>query len=96
MDIDKLIELLKGKGLLDKLQGKRLTTQEMPGTLYIKLIMASEATRKPLNGCISTALETYTMRNEEKHLSECRMRAAAEGLGLEEWLMSVIEKRVDG
>lgn len=96
IDIDKLIELLNHQGLLDKIQGKRLTTQEIPGSLYIKLVAASEATRKPLNGCIATALETYCIRNEDKHLSECKMRAAAEGLSVEEWLANTIKKRIDG
>jgi predicted DNA binding CopG/RHH family protein len=96
LDIEKLTELLKEYDLLEKIQGKRLTTQETPGILYIKLVLASEATRKPLSACISTALETYTMRNEEKHLDECRLKAAAEGLPLEEWLAKILKKRADG
>jgi predicted HicB family RNase H-like nuclease len=96
IDIDKLTELLKEQGLLDKIQGKRLTTQEIPGSLYIRLVLASEATRKPLNGCISTALETYCMRNEEKHLNECKLRAAAEDLSVEEWLAETLKKRIEG
>jgi hypothetical protein len=94
MNIDRLIELLKEKGLFQKLSGKRLTTQELPISVYIRLMIASEATKKPLNGCIATALETYCMRNEEKHFNECKLRAAAEDKELEEWVVEAISLRL--
>ncbi|MBO3464142.1 MAG: hypothetical protein KME33_38840, partial [Aetokthonos hydrillicola CCALA 1050] len=63
MNIDKLIEELSNAGILEVIQKKRMTTSELPASLYIKLLIASIATKKGASNCISTALETYCMRN---------------------------------
>jgi hypothetical protein len=94
MDIDKLIDALSNTGTLQSIQKKRITTSELPATLYIKLLIASMATKKSISACISTALETYTMRNEEKHFNEVKMLAAAAGKELEVYLAEQIAARL--
>ncbi|NEQ23788.1 MAG: hypothetical protein F6K28_32535, partial [Microcoleus sp. SIO2G3] len=54
----------------------------------------SLATKNGLSSCISTALETYTMRNEEKHLNEIKMQAAAAGKEIEVYLAEQIAARL--
>ncbi|PMB04256.1 hypothetical protein CEN49_21190 [Fischerella thermalis CCMEE 5273] len=46
------------------------------------------------SACISTALETYTMRNQEKHFNEVKMQAAAAGKELEVYLAEQIAARL--
>ncbi|MDR9893266.1 hypothetical protein G7B40_001525 [Aetokthonos hydrillicola Thurmond2011] len=94
MNIDKLIEELSNAGILEVIQKKRMTTSELPASLYIKLLIASIATKKGASNCISTALETYCMRNEEKHLNEIKLQAAAAGKELEVYLVEAIATRL--
>ncbi|MBH8566746.1 hypothetical protein I8748_32120 [Nostoc sp. CENA67] len=94
MDIERLIEELEKVGILEEIQRKRLTTSEMPASLYIKLVAASIATKKNLSGVIATALETYAMRNQDKHFDELRLQAAASGKSLEQYLVEVIATRL--
>jgi hypothetical protein len=94
MDIEKLIEALKAKSILQPIQTKRITTTELPAHLYIRLIIASMATKKSSTACLSTAIETYCMRNEEKHLNEIRLQAAAAGKEIEEYLAEEIAQRL--
>ncbi|NES17909.1 MAG: hypothetical protein F6K41_03055 [Symploca sp. SIO3E6] len=96
MDFDKLINCLSEKGILKELDGKRMTTNEMPSLLYLRLIIAGLATNKSRTNCMMTALETYTMRNAEKHLSECKLKAKIDGMELEEWLCDRISKQLGG
>ncbi|KYC42016.1 hypothetical protein WA1_18605 [Scytonema hofmannii PCC 7110] len=94
MDIDKLIEALSNAGIIQPIQKKRITTSELPATLYIKMLIASMATKKSLSACISTAMETYTIRNEEKHFNEIKMQAAATGKELEAYLAEQIAAKL--
>ena len=94
MDIDKLIEALAQEGVLGEVQSKRLTTTELPARVYVGLIVASLATKKSVTNCLSTAIETYLMRNKEKHLEEIKLQAAAQGVSVEEYLAKVIEERI--
>lgn len=94
MDIDKLIEELERLDLLRKIQDKRFQTTEVPARLFLKMFMASLATRKSLNNCISTALETYTMRNSEKHLEEIKLQAANAGMEIEAYVACKLEEKI--
>jgi hypothetical protein len=93
-NIDKLLQILQEKGLLERLSNKRINSPFLPATLYMKLLMAAIATNKPLSSVLSTALETYVMRNEEKHLGELKAIATRSGLDLEEAIALEIEKRL--
>lgn len=95
VDWDKLIELLAEKNLLGKLQGKRPGVPKLPALLYIRLIMASLATEKEISSCITTALETYIIRNEEKHFTEIKIKAIQKGVSVEEFLSSSISDRTN-
>lgn len=94
MDIEKLIEYLVEAGILVEIQNKRITSTELPAQLYLRLQIASLATKKSATACLSTALETYCMRNEIKHLDEIRLQAAATGKGVEEYLAEAIAARL--
>ena len=94
MDIDRLVEELSNAGILETVQKKRITTSELPASLYIKLLIASLATKKGASNCVSTALETYCMRNSEKHLDEIKLQAAAAGKELEVYLAEAIAARI--
>lgn len=94
MDIDKLIEALRKEGVLGDVQVKRLTTTELPAQLYVRLIVASLATKKSIGAIMGTALETYTMRNADKHLDEIKLQAAAASMELEEYLADAIARRL--
>lgn len=93
MDIDKLIEALQQNQVLNATQSKRLTTTELPARVYIGLIVASLATKKSITNCLSTAIETYLIRNKEKHLEEIKLQASAQGISVEEYLARVIAAR---
>ncbi|MFN6474363.1 MAG: hypothetical protein RMY36_032420 [Nostoc sp. SerVER01] len=94
MDIDKLIEALKQRGIINEIIDKRPGVPKLPAHLYVRLIIASMATRKDISACISTALETYTMRNGDKHLDEVKIQAAAADKELEEYLVDEIAQRL--
>lgn len=85
-NLSKLIEALKFRDVLDKVIDKRLGMPRLPAQLYLRLIVASIATNKEISNCVSTALETYCIRNEEKHFDEIKIKAAAAGVELEEFL----------
>ncbi|MBW4677688.1 MAG: hypothetical protein KME52_27920 [Desmonostoc geniculatum HA4340-LM1] len=94
MDIDKLIEALKQRGIIKEIIDKRPGVPKLPAQLYVRLIVASLATRKDISACISTALETYTMRNADKHFDEIKIQAAAAGIEPEEYLADEIVQRL--
>ncbi|BDA74416.1 hypothetical protein CAL7716_085820 [Calothrix sp. PCC 7716] len=94
IDIDKLIEALVNAGVLNEIQSKRLSTTELPAQLYLRLVIASMATKKSITNCASTALETYTMKNEEKHMTEIKLQAAAAEMPVEEYLAAEIARRL--
>ncbi len=94
MDIDKLIEELKKQGIIKDVIDKRPGVPKLPAQLYIRLIMASIATNKDMSACISTALETYTIRNADKHLDEIKIKAAAADKELEKYLVEAIAARL--
>jgi hypothetical protein len=94
MDIDKLIEALKQEGILEEIQSKRLTTTELPARVYVGLTIASLATKKSVTNCLSTAIETYLIRNKEKHFEEIKLQAAAQDVSVEEYLVRVIATRI--
>lgn len=94
IDVDKLIEAFKETGGLAEIQNKRIYTTELPSQLYLRMVIASLATKKSVTNCTSTALETYTMRNEEKHMAEIKLQAAAAGMVVEEYLADAIAKRL--
>lgn len=94
MNIEKLIEELIKQGVIKDVVDKRPGVPKLPAQLYIRLIMASLATNKDMSACISTALETYTMRNAEKHLDEIKIQAAAAGETVEEYLSKAIATRL--
>lgn len=96
MDIDKLIEELKKQGIIKDVIDKRPGVPKLPALLYIKMIMASMATNKDMSACIGTALETYTMKNGEKHLDSIKIKAAAADKELEEYLAEEIAARLGG
>jgi len=94
VDIDKLIEVLKQRGIITEIIDKRPGVPKLPAQLYLRLVIASLATRKDISACISTALETYTMRNAEKHLDEIKIQAAAVDKEPEEYLADAIAARL--
>ena len=94
MDVDKLIELLQEKKMLNKIIGKRPGVPKLPAQLYLRLVLASVATEKDMSACISTALETYTMRNFDKHFAELKIKAAAIGKTPEEFLIDIVCERL--
>lgn len=94
VDVDKLIEALKQRGIINEIIDKRPGVPKLPAQLYVRLIMASMATNKDMSACISTALETYTMRNADKHLDEIKIQAAAANKELEEYLAEIIAARL--
>lgn len=94
IDIDKLIEALQKTGVLSEIQSKRLSTTELPAQVYLRMVIASMATKKSVTNCLSTAMETYTMRNEEKHMTEIKLQAAAEGITIEEYLAAELARRL--
>ena len=94
-DIEELIKQLQDKGVLDKIVGKRPGVPKLPAQLYLRLIVASIATEKDMSACISTALETYTMRNENKHFDEIRLKAAACGKTVEEFIAWEVGERLN-
>ncbi|MBW4598973.1 MAG: hypothetical protein KME29_04995 [Calothrix sp. FI2-JRJ7] len=93
-NLDKLIESLKFRDALDKIIDKRPGVSRLPAQLYLRLIVASIATNKDISGVISTALETYAMRNEQKHFDEIKIKAAAAGMELEEFLAEEVVRRI--
>ena len=93
MDWDKLISLLAEQDLIKDLSDKRPGVSKLPAQLYVRLIMAAIATEKDIASCISTALETYAMRSEEKHLTEIKFKAAERGISLEEYMCEAIKER---
>lgn len=94
IDIDKLIQALQETGGLQEIQSKRLSTTELPAQLYLRMVIASLATKKSVTNCMGTALETYTIRNEDKHMAEIKLQAAAAGMAIEEYLADAIAKRL--
>lgn len=94
MNLDKLIELLKERGVISQILDKRPGVPKLPAQLYLRLVIASLATRKDIGACISTALETYTMRNADKHLDEIKIQAAAADMTVEEYLVDAIAQRI--
>ncbi len=95
MDIDKLIEILKQRGVVAEIIDKRPGVPKLPAQLYLRLIIASLATRKDISSCISTALETYAIRNAEKHLDEIKIQASAVNKEVEEYLVDAIVDRIN-
>lgn len=93
-NIDKLIEALKFRDCLEKVVGKRPGVPRLPAQLYLRLMVASIATEKDIATCISTALEVYTMKNQEKHFDEIKIKAAAAGKTLEDYLADEIADRL--
>lgn len=93
-DINKVLEILAEKGLLDTLSDKRLTTSKLPITLYVKLMRSELATGKDLASNVGTALLTYTDRNGDKHDQEVYARALSEGVSPEELLANFIEEKL--
>ncbi|MCC2692867.1 hypothetical protein [Nodularia sp. LEGE 04288] len=94
MDIDKLIQALQERGVISEIIDKRPGVPKLPAQLYVQLIVASLATRKDISACISTALETYVMRNADKHLNEIKYQAAAADKELEQYLADAIASRL--
>lgn len=94
VDTDKLIEALKERGIINEIIDKRPGVSKLPALLYLRLTIASLATRKDISACISTALETYTMRNADKHLDEIKIQAAAAGKEIEEYLADAIAAKL--
>ncbi|MCC5636289.1 GIY-YIG nuclease family protein [Nostoc sp. CHAB 5844] len=94
LNFDKLIKGFKEHKVLDALIDKRPGVPKLPAQLYLRLVIASLAAKKDISACISTALETYTMRNEEKHLNEIKIQAAAADVTVEEYLVDAIAQRL--
>ncbi|MEJ1932141.1 hypothetical protein WDZ92_18040, partial [Nostoc sp. NIES-2111] len=92
MDVEKLIEELNNAGILEEIQHKRVTTSEMPATLYVGLMAASISSKKNLSNVIATALENYVTTNQQKHFDELQLQAAGAGKTLEQYLVEEIVK----
>jgi hypothetical protein len=96
VDIDKLIQALKERGVISEIIDKRPGVPKLPAQLYVQLIIASLATRKDISACISTALETYLTQNTDKHLNEIKFQAAADDKEVEQYLADAITSRLQG
>ncbi|BCL39817.1 hypothetical protein NSMS1_62640 (plasmid) [Nostoc sp. MS1] len=94
VDVEHLIEQLNRAGILEEIQRKRVTTSEMPATLYISLMAASIATKKNLSTVIACAVESYITSNQQKHFDELQLQAAGAGKTLEQYLVEEIVKRL--
>lgn len=94
-DIEKIIEMLHDRGALQKIEGKRLTTNKLPMQLYIQLCRAEIATGKDLSSNISTALSVYVARNGNNHDAELRAKALLVGQTPEEYLVEQIQQKVN-
>lgn len=98
MNIDKVLERLHERGLLEKLEDKRLTTPKLPATLYLKLLIASLATGKTRGGLgqtILTALHTYANRNAENHASEFLVEALKREMEVEDVIAEAIAQSLN-
>lgn len=93
-DIDKVIEQLHERGLLEDLIDKRLTTNKLPVQLYIRLVRAAIAVNKDVTDVISTALHTYVNKNDTIHDSELKAKSLAQGKTVEELLVDILEERI--
>jgi hypothetical protein len=93
-DLNKVLDILAERGLLDSLDNKRLTTSKLPITLYIKLLRSELATGKDLASNVGTALFTYANRNGENHDQEVYARALRDGVSPEEFLADFIEEKL--
>lgn len=96
MDIEQLIEKLSNKNLIRLVGTKRLTSQELPAILYIRMLIASFATKKSIGNCIATALETYCIRNHDKHMDEMKLQAAAKNISVEDYVAELIQSKING
>ncbi len=89
--IDKIIQTFSSEEL-ELLIDKRLTTAKLSLYLYLRMLLAAEATNKSLSNCIATALETYTIRQRSEHLNSLKLQAAAKNLSLDDFVIEVIKK----
>lgn len=94
MDIDKLLEILQERGLLEQLSGKRLSTNEIPATTYIKLLISEIGTGKSITANLGTAIATYLARNQDNHIAECKAKALIAGKEVEEAIADLIEEKL--
>lgn len=94
-DIDKVIEQLHERGLLEELLDKRLTTNKLPTQLYIRLVRAAIAVNKDVSDVVSTALHTYVNRNDDIHDSELKAKALVKNQTVEEYLVDILVDRIE-
>lgn len=94
MDFTKIIRELDLKGLIAKFNNKRILTPKLTITTRLKLYRASIATNKPVSAVIATAIETYLLRNEEKHQSEIEVIATIRGCDVEDVITDEIGIRL--
>jgi hypothetical protein len=94
MDMEKLLEILHERGLLQKLPDKRLTTTPLPITHYIELIISATATGKSVTANVGTAIQTYLSQNRADHLIECKAKAMSLGKSVEEFVADQIAQRL--
>jgi hypothetical protein len=95
MDFSKIIKALDLKGVVGKFSDKRILTPKLPLTTRIKLYRAAIATKKPVSSVLSTAIETYLISNDEKHLAEIQAMATLRGCCVEDILIDEISKRFE-
>ncbi|NDJ26068.1 hypothetical protein GS682_31715 [Nostoc sp. B(2019)] len=96
MDIDKLIQALQKRGVINEIIDKRPGVPKLPAQLYVQLIIASLATKKDISACINVALESYVIQNADKHLDEIKFQAAAANQEVEQYLADAIASRFQG
>jgi group I intron endonuclease len=94
INIDKLISFLEQSKVIRKIQDKRITTTEMPTSLYLQMAIASLARKKSITNCLLAALEFFTEEFQSEHMNEIKLQAAAAGMGIEEYLADAIAKRL--
>jgi hypothetical protein len=94
VDTDKLVEILEERGLIKEIIGKRPGVPKLTAQLYLNLLIAAEAMGTDMGARIITALETYLIRNREKHLLELKIQASAAGKNLEEYIADRITQRL--
>jgi hypothetical protein len=96
VNIDKLIQALKERGVISEIIDKRPGVPKLPAQLYVQMIIASLATKKDISACISSAIETYVTQNADKHFKEIKYQAAAADKELEQYLADAIASRLQG
>ncbi|GET44107.1 hypothetical protein MiSe_89330 [Microseira wollei NIES-4236] len=94
MNMDKLLQILQERGLLQKLPDKRLTTNPLPITRYIGMVISASGTGKSVTANLDAAMDTYINTYQENHLVECKARAMSLGKSLEEYIADQLAQRL--